>query len=147
LDPGQLSVIKETYSFEQQKRVWKRPETSIKQTTEQAVTLEVEVDEFSLFAIIEEPQEKDESGTDEAAISSGDTSEDGDGFKFEQPLLLIGAGVVFALLIAGSLSRMLRDNSGSTAESTQPSQHSGEDTTMKNGTDDTTVSKDEFEWD
>jgi hypothetical protein len=146
-DSSQLSVIKETYSFEQQKRVWKRPETTVKQTTEQAVTLEVEVDEFSLFAIIEEPQEGDKSGTDGAVISSEEASEGGDEFEFEQPLLLIGAGIVFALLIVGSRARKLRDSNDSAAESTQSVRHSGEDTTDKSGTGNTTVSKDEFEWD
>lgn len=52
-DPDQLSVMKEGYVFEAQEVQWIKTDTSVKEVTDEAVTIESRVDSFSLFAVVE----------------------------------------------------------------------------------------------
>ena len=90
-DPSQLTVIKESYSEETQSDEWRQLETSIVETTDQEVTIEAEVDAFSLFTVAE-ITETDSSG--ETGENQNNATEDDDSTNEGLP----GFGAMTALI-------------------------------------------------
>jgi PKD repeat protein len=100
-NPGQLRVIKETYSEEAQATRWSQLPTEERSTAGDEITMTVEVDSFSLFAITEVDGATQTSDT-ETTGQDPDTGESGG-------IGIAGiVGVVAVVLIAG-VALYLRD--------------------------------------
>ena len=104
-NPEQLTVLKETYSFEAQQWEWQQREPTIQETDNGKIRLQVDVESFSLFAIVETETEQT-SGDDTAPTNEASGLDIGG-----QSLFIIAAGVVLALLITVLLARRLQSNS------------------------------------
>jgi PGF-pre-PGF domain-containing protein len=95
-NPDQLQVIKETYSEEAQATRWNQLPIEEQSTTDNEITMTVEVDSFSLFAITEVDGATQTSGTSNTATSQG-TNTGGNG-----GIGIVGiVGIVAVVLIAG----------------------------------------------
>ena len=103
-NPEQLTVLKETYSFDAQQWEWQQREPTIQETDNNKIRLQVDVESFSLFAIVETETEQT-SGDDSATTNEASGLDIGN-----QPLFIIAAGVVLALLITVLLVRRLQNN-------------------------------------
>ena len=83
-----LAVFKESYSETAQTEQWEELETNITETTEETVTIEAEVESFSLFTVAEVTSSA--NSTDTQTETTGDSEETADGIP--------GFGSIIALV-------------------------------------------------
>jgi PGF-CTERM protein len=92
-NPEQLTVVKETYSFEQQEDTWTELDTTVEEEGDEEITVSAEAESFSLFAVAEVEQTDGDGTADDGAEDDDGAADDGatdDG--------LPGFGAVAALL-------------------------------------------------
>lgn len=99
-DPDQLTVVKETYSFAAQTDRWEQLETTVDDSADE-ITLEAEVESFSLFAITEietqdEPTEETTDDTADADDSEADTDDSVPGFGLPAAIAALLAATLIA---------------------------------------------------
>lgn len=100
-NPERLTVIKETYDFEQQEDTWSELETNLDEVGDEEVTVSARAESFSLFAVAEvqptegEAQQQQQNQT--ADDGEAPTDEDGPGTG-----AIIGLLVILALIGAAA---------------------------------------------
>ena len=97
-NPQQVTIVKEFYDFEAQTDRWKQLETDVVENAEDEVVIEAQVDEFSMFAVIESEQPDEQQQVDDGSDDSPDgsdapTDEGGTG-----PMTVIGILALIAIL-------------------------------------------------
>jgi hypothetical protein len=91
-NPERVTVVKETYDFEQQETTWSELETTLEEAGDEEVTVSARVESFSLFAVAEvtpAEEEQQQQQQDEQVDDDEQPTDDGDS----------GAGVVIGLLV------------------------------------------------
>lgn len=105
-DPERLAVLTETDSAATQQPAWQLREPTIQASGTDEVRLQVAVDSFSLFAIVDTafaPQQPDGAGETET------TSTEDDSTDIQQPILIVvSAGIIVGLLLSAPFARRLR---------------------------------------
>lgn len=92
-DPQNLVVVKEGYDFEEQTDRWGQLETTIQEVNEDEVTVQAEVPDFSLFAVVEiEPSEEQQQVAEDDGEEEPEPEDDG------SPLTIILVIVALALV-------------------------------------------------
>jgi hypothetical protein len=100
-DPQQLTVIKEIYDFEAQKTRWKQLDTTVESTTGDTVTVSVQVEEFSLFAITEIQQQQ--------STDDGTQQQKGQQKTNNSPIGILVAGVLLVVALIGAVVYVRRE--------------------------------------
>lgn len=101
-NPEQLTVVKETYDFDQQEDTLTELDTTLEETGDQEVTVSARAESFSLFAVAEVDQDG-EPATDDGQQDDGqqDDGQQDDGQQGEgssTALLIVGVLIVLAAL-------------------------------------------------
>ena len=95
-NPEQLTVVKETYSAEQQEDTWTELDTTLEEEGDEEITVSAQAESFSLFAVAEVEQ-PDEQPADDGAADDGEAPTDGGG---PGPVVIIG--VLVLLVVVGA---------------------------------------------
>lgn len=96
-DPSSLEVVKDKYSFDQQQDIWETKPTTVTNTNDETITVETEVDDFSMLAVVEqESTGEQEPPTNESEQTNEETDD-----LIPLPILL---PIVTIILTAGLLS-------------------------------------------
>ena len=99
-NPNSLTVYKDAYVFEAQEEQWVEAETTVSRVTDDSVEVTTDVDEFSLFAVMEiDGGSAEATATSNADETSGETQTD-DGIP--------GFGVGVTLIAVVILSMVIR---------------------------------------
>jgi len=98
-NPEQLTVVKETYDFEQQEETWTELDTTLEETGENEITVSARAESFSLFAVSEiETQQDDGSSQQDDGESQQDDGESQQDGSSSSILAIVGLLVVIAAI-------------------------------------------------
>ena len=98
--PEQLTVVKETYDFDQQETTWSELDTTLENVGDEEITLSAQAESFSLFAVVE--VESTGSPADDGGQQQeddGQQPDDSDGL----PTSAIIIGLLVVVAIAGAI--------------------------------------------
>ena len=98
-NPEQLTIIKETYDFDQQEDTLTELDTTLEETNDQEVTVSARAESFSLFAVAEVEQDQ-EPGADDGQQGDGqqDDGQQDDGEGPSTAILIVGVLIVIAAI-------------------------------------------------
>jgi uncharacterized membrane protein YgcG len=101
-DPDELTVVKETYSFEQQEDTWTELDTTVEDVGDEEITVSAQAKKFSLFAVVEvrpddQAQIDDGTGQNETADDRGNEPDGGGGSSIG-----ISIGIPVGLIVAAA---------------------------------------------
>lgn len=95
-DPERLTVVKETYDFEQQERTWTELETTLEEVNEEQVTVSARAESFSLFAVAEVTPTDEEQGSQQVEDDDQESQDPQEPDQDSSPIVVLVILVILA---------------------------------------------------
>jgi PGF-CTERM protein len=102
-NPDDLTVVKDTYSFEQQEDTWRELNTTVEDIGDEEITVSAQAESFSLFTVaeVQSGTEEEETTNETDSTEEPDDSEESDSF-------IPGFGVPVAVVAMIALAMLAR---------------------------------------